>query len=193
MTSRSQLVPGRPPPAPLEMVQIAAEAAELLRSTYVRIWTALASGGRLGWTETQWREDVSKPGVSVWVARVDGRVVGLLELEAESHGDVGIVVFGLVPELIGRGFGLRCSRVPPRWPGISLGEATGRGECGYRPPQMITRAPWRTTSGAAFSGSASNVIPRRRMAHQRSSLPQTAQTPPQATAAAAVWTLRVYS
>jgi GNAT superfamily N-acetyltransferase len=105
MTSRSQLVPGRPPPASLEMVQIAPEAAELLRSTYVRIWTALASGGRLGWTETQWREDVSKPGVSVWVARVDGRVVGLLELDAESNGDVGIVVFGLVPELIGRGFG----------------------------------------------------------------------------------------
>jgi hypothetical protein len=32
-------------------------------------------------------------------------VVGLVELEAQSNGDVGIVVFGLVPEFVGRGFG----------------------------------------------------------------------------------------
>jgi GNAT superfamily N-acetyltransferase len=33
------------------------------------------------------------------------RRVGFGELEAEREGDVGIVVFGLVPEFIGKGFG----------------------------------------------------------------------------------------
>jgi len=38
---------------------------------------------------------------------VDGEVAGLVELEAEpsGDGDVGIVVFGLVPEFAARGFG----------------------------------------------------------------------------------------
>jgi GNAT superfamily N-acetyltransferase len=36
---------------------------------------------------------------------VDDELAGLVELEAEPNGDVGIVVFGLVPEFIGQGYG----------------------------------------------------------------------------------------
>ena len=33
---------------------------------------------------------------AAWIARVDDQLAGLVELEAEPKGDVGIVVFGLV-------------------------------------------------------------------------------------------------
>jgi GNAT superfamily N-acetyltransferase len=105
MTSPSQLVPGRPPPAPLEVEEIGPEAASLLRSTYVRIWAGLASGGRMAWSDAQWEEELARRGVGAWVVRVGEDVAGFVELEGEPNGDVGIVVFGLVPQFVGRGFG----------------------------------------------------------------------------------------
>ena len=104
MTSPAQLVPGRPPPAPVEMEEVGPAAAPVLRSTYVRIWEAFA-GGRMAWSDAQWEEELSRPGVRAWVARVYGDIAGLVELEAEDSGDVGIVAFGLVPALVGKGFG----------------------------------------------------------------------------------------
>jgi len=59
----------------------------------------------MAWSDTQWEEELSRQGVGAWVARVDGEIAGLVELETEPAGDVGIVVFGLVPELVGKGFG----------------------------------------------------------------------------------------
>jgi GNAT superfamily N-acetyltransferase len=59
----------------------------------------------MAWSEAQWEDELSRPGVRAWVARVDGDVVGFAELEAEPDGDVGIVVLGLVPEFVGRGLG----------------------------------------------------------------------------------------
>lgn len=44
-------------------------------------------------------------GIHAWIARADEDVAGLVELETDPHGDVGIVVFGLVREFVGRGFG----------------------------------------------------------------------------------------
>jgi RimJ/RimL family protein N-acetyltransferase len=105
MTAPTQLVPGRPAPAPLEMEEVDSAAALLVRSIYVRIWEGLASGGRMAWSDAQWEDELSRPGVRSWVARVHGDVVGFVELEAEPDGDVGIVVFGLVAEFVGKGFG----------------------------------------------------------------------------------------
>jgi GNAT superfamily N-acetyltransferase len=105
MTSPDQLVPGRPPPARLELQEVGLEAAPVLRETYVRIGTPHGWTGRSGWSDAQWEEELSRPGVRAWLARVEGDVAGLVELEAEPTGDVGIVVLGLVPELVGGGFG----------------------------------------------------------------------------------------
>lgn len=105
MTSPGQLVPARDPPAPIELEEVGPAAAPLLRSTYVRIWEVLESGGRMAWSDAEWKEELSRPGVRGWVARVHGDVAGLAELEVEADGDVGIVVFGLVPEFLGQGFG----------------------------------------------------------------------------------------
>ena len=105
MTEVSQLVPARPPPARLELHEVGAAEAELLRSTYVRIGAPHGWVGRTAWSDEQWAEELARPGVRAWVARVESEVAGFVELEAEPSGDVGIVVFGLVPEFVGRGFG----------------------------------------------------------------------------------------
>jgi GNAT superfamily N-acetyltransferase len=106
----------------------------VLRSTYARIWAALASGGRTAWSDAQWEEELSRPGVRAWVARVAGDIAGFVELEAEPSGDVGIVVFGLVPEFVGRGFG-----------GAFLTIAT---ETAWKPTSRggVTRRVWVQTS-----------------------------------------------
>ena len=107
MSSPSELVPGRPPPAPLDVEEVVAgpAGAALLRETNVRIGAPHRWRGRTAWTDEQWQEELARPGVRAWIARVDGDVAGLVELEAEPNGDVRIVVFGLVPEFVGRSFG----------------------------------------------------------------------------------------
>lgn len=105
MTSPAQLVPPRRPPVRLEIEEVGLASAPLVRSLYVRTWEALASGGRMGWSDANWEDELSRPGIRAWVARVDGDLAGFVELEADPNGDVGIVVFGLVPEFIGKGFG----------------------------------------------------------------------------------------
>jgi GNAT superfamily N-acetyltransferase len=105
MTSPTQLVPARLPPVPIEMDEIGPTYAPLVRETYLRIWEGLPSGRRMNWSDAQWQEELSRRGVRAWLARVERDIAGLVELEAESNGDVGIVVFGLVPELVGKGFG----------------------------------------------------------------------------------------
>jgi RimJ/RimL family protein N-acetyltransferase len=105
MTAPTQLRPGRPSPAPIEMEKIGRAEAHLVRSTYVRIWERLASRGRIAWSAADWEQELLRPGVEAWLARVGGEIAGFVELEAEPDGSVGIVVFGLVPEFQGRGFG----------------------------------------------------------------------------------------
>jgi len=105
MTSAGQLVPGRTPPVPIELQEVGRAAAPLIRSTYTRIGAPFGWTGRTAWSDAQWEEELSRPSVHVWIAQVDRQIAGVLELEARANGDVGIVVFGLVPELVGRGFG----------------------------------------------------------------------------------------
>jgi GNAT superfamily N-acetyltransferase len=105
MTSASQLVQGRPPPRRLEMEEVGPAAVSVVRSTYVRIGAPHGWTGRSGWSDAEWAEELSRRGVRAWIGRVDEEVVGLVELEAEPNGDVGIVVFGLVSEFVGKGFG----------------------------------------------------------------------------------------
>lgn len=105
MTAPTQLRPARHPPVPLEMEEAGPAAAPLLRLIYVRVWGALASGGRMDWPDVRWEDELARRGVRARVARIGGDPAGFVELEVEPDGDVGIVVFGLVPEFTGRGFG----------------------------------------------------------------------------------------
>jgi GNAT superfamily N-acetyltransferase len=79
--------------------------AGTLRETYVRIGAPYGWTGRTSWTDADWGAELAREGVHAWIALVDGEPAGLVELEAERAGDVGIVVLGLAPEYIGRGLG----------------------------------------------------------------------------------------
>jgi hypothetical protein len=91
MTSPDQLIPGRPPPEPMEMQRVGPASASLLASTYTRIgiphhWTSLP--------EEQWEEGLLRPGAKAWIARVRGEVAGMIALKAEEGDEVEIVVVG---------------------------------------------------------------------------------------------------
>jgi GNAT superfamily N-acetyltransferase len=43
--------------------------------------------------------------VRAWLARVQDEVAGIPELEADPEGNAGVVIFGLLPEFFGKGFG----------------------------------------------------------------------------------------
>lgn len=105
MTELGQLRSSRPSPEPIELEEVGPSVAEAFRSMYIRVWEPLESGGRMEWSVGDWEAELLRSGVKAWLPRVGGETVGLVELELGPTGDVGIVVFGLVPEFIGRGFG----------------------------------------------------------------------------------------
>jgi hypothetical protein len=98
MTSLNQLVPGRPAPARLEMIEVGPDEAAVLRSTWVRIAEPHGWTGRIDWSDAQWEAELAQPGISAWIAGVADEVAGFVEFEAAPDGEVGIVFFGLVPD-----------------------------------------------------------------------------------------------
>ena len=105
MSSPDELVPGRPPPQPMELERVDDATVTLFHSTVLRI------GEPHGWTtptarsSEQWSERLARPDVLAWIARVGNEVAGAIELELQPEGEVEITMFGLVPEVVGRGFG----------------------------------------------------------------------------------------
>jgi hypothetical protein len=61
MTSPDQLVPGTPPPTPIDLIVAGPESAPAVRSTYVRIWAPLKAHGRMEWSDDEWRAELSHP------------------------------------------------------------------------------------------------------------------------------------
>jgi ribosomal protein S18 acetylase RimI-like enzyme len=116
MTAAEQLRPGRLAPAPVELVKLDQHqaAALLLRRTYALIAAPLNWQSRRTWSDAQWEQLLARPQVHAWIAQVGEKVAGVVELEAQSGGDVEITVFGLVPEFIGRGFGAHLLTVATR-------------------------------------------------------------------------------
>ncbi|WP_433163109.1 N-acetyltransferase family protein [Kribbella sp. CA-247076] len=105
MTSPAHLIPGDPPPAPLTLEEVTAAAAPQIRALYNRIWAPLGPSGRTAWTTAEWTAELSLPGIHTHLAVIDDEPAGFAELSAEPNGDVGIVVFGLLPEHQSKGFG----------------------------------------------------------------------------------------
>jgi GNAT superfamily N-acetyltransferase len=105
MTSPDELVSASGHADEIQLHDVSEEDAPVVRSIYARIGAPLDWGGRMAWTEAQWMDELSKPGVRAWIAVMNAETAGLVELESEANGDVGIVVLGLVPEFVGRGFG----------------------------------------------------------------------------------------
>ncbi|HST25655.1 MAG TPA: GNAT family N-acetyltransferase [Gaiellaceae bacterium] len=105
MLAPGELVPGREPPAPIELVELGRGDGALLADTWLRIGAPHEWSFRTGWSPDEWEAKLARPDERAWLARVDGDTAGLLELEFQPDGAVGIVVFGLVPAFVGCGYG----------------------------------------------------------------------------------------
>jgi GNAT superfamily N-acetyltransferase len=123
----------------------------LLRSTYARIGARHGWATRPAWSDAQWAEWLSHPGVQPWIARIAGEVAGMVELELQPGGDVKIMVFGLVPEFVGKGFGGHLLTLGTRlaWEAEHADETPTR-RVWLLPPRATIRTPSRTTNGAGF-------------------------------------------
>lgn len=105
MNSRDELIPGRVPPQDVHLERHDVSSLELLRSTYGRVGAPHGWIGRMQWSEEEFRRWLLRPGLQSWIGRVNGEVAGMVEIEIQDAGNTEIVVFGLVPEFVNRGFG----------------------------------------------------------------------------------------
>lgn len=103
MKAPAELVPGQPRPVEVERLEM--DAVDMFRSTWLAIGAPYGWGIRPSWSPRQWAQRLARADVEVWVARVAGHVAGMIELELQAEGDVEIVVFGLLPAFVERGFG----------------------------------------------------------------------------------------
>ena len=97
---------GRPAPeGDIAVVRSAIPSPEFSRFLYTSVGGAWHWTDRLAWDASRWHDYLVRPQVETWVAYVSGTPAGYIELEAQEHGDVEIVYFGLLPGFIGRGLG----------------------------------------------------------------------------------------
>jgi GNAT superfamily N-acetyltransferase len=97
----------RPARAPLELPRVARE--RLSHAEYRELYSLV--GGPWHWNDRLLLSDAeldayfSSPNVHLWPLRVDGKLAGYFELQRYADMRVEIMYFGLVPAVIGRGFG----------------------------------------------------------------------------------------
>ena len=60
---------------------------------------------RLEWLAGDWSSWAQRGALETWLAFFDDAEVGYVELEKQKEGNVEIVYFGLLPQMIGRGLG----------------------------------------------------------------------------------------
>lgn len=103
MTSFDQLVAGREAPTPLTFESLD-PGSPLIRETHLRVgrphhWSSVI------WDDEEWEATLARSHQHNWVIRLNSEVAGLASIFAQQGGDAEIVVFGLVPEWVGRGYG----------------------------------------------------------------------------------------
>ncbi len=107
MVSLSQLRPAKEVARPPALVRAGVVCPALSRFLYAAVGAKWRWTDRLGWSESQWRDALERPGHETWVAYEAGVPCGYFELDdADGDGDaVSIEYFGLLPEFYGRGLG----------------------------------------------------------------------------------------
>ncbi|MCB1692474.1 MAG: GNAT family N-acetyltransferase [Pseudomonadales bacterium] len=78
---------------------------EFARFLYAAVGVPWTWYMRLGWTHEQWETRFAQSNVELWVGYHAGQPIGYFELESEPNQSVEICYFGLMPQMIGRGFG----------------------------------------------------------------------------------------
>lgn len=184
-TSRSDLLPARPPEVEVDIVR-----AEVVSPEFSRFLNTAVGGdwhwtNRLPWTWQQWADWLDR-GVETWVAYHRGTPAGYAELLPGDDAAVEIASFGLLSWAVGKGWAATSSRPVRPAPGISpSGSRTGSppGGCGCTPAPSTARSRSPTTghggSGSTTAGSTRPATNTRAppQAHGREPAPVTTGRP----------------
>ncbi len=134
-TSPDDLLQGRPPGVPVDVVRAEIPSPEFSRFLYTAVGGDWQWTSRLPWTWRQWTEFLDRPGTETWVAWRQGTPAGYVELVAQDSGVVEIASFGLLPSAIGLGLGghllsfgtARAWDLAERWPDLPAESRPSRG------------------------------------------------------------------
>ena len=90
---------------------------QLNRDLYFRVGEQWAWIDKRSWTDDQWREYATAPGMRTFAGYYDDVLTGYYELRRDTGREIEIAYFGLLPEWIGRGLGgaLLTSAVESAW------------------------------------------------------------------------------
>lgn len=105
MNSPSFLIPKRLNNPYFSVNELKVPLPELNRFFYTAVGCRWYWNDRSKWTYFHWKEWVNRPVLTTWIAYLHGTPAGYFELEAQSHGNVEIAYFGLLPTFIGKGLG----------------------------------------------------------------------------------------
>ncbi|MFI6455185.1 GNAT family N-acetyltransferase [Streptosporangium amethystogenes] len=109
-TSRSDLLPAKPPSIEVDVVHAEVPSPEFSRFLSTAVGGEWHWTNRLPWTWREW-SDWLESGVETWVAYHRGTPAGYVELAPQDGAAVEITCFGLLPWAIGRGVGGRLLEV----------------------------------------------------------------------------------
>ena len=78
---------------------------DLNRRFYCSVGYQWAWTDRLSWSQDDWKRYAERDVLKTFVGQLNGCDVGYFELEIQKSGNVEIVLFGLLPQYIGKGLG----------------------------------------------------------------------------------------
>jgi GNAT superfamily N-acetyltransferase len=87
------------------------------RDLYFRVGEQWDWVDKRAWTDDQWKEYATAPGLRTFAGHYDEVLAGYYELRRDKEGGIEIAYFGLLPEWIGRGLGgaLLTSSIEAAW------------------------------------------------------------------------------
>jgi GNAT superfamily N-acetyltransferase len=104
MTSPDQLRAARPAPVEVHLQPVGPAVADAYMWAAIRVATPHGST-LVDWSEARWSEFFAWRDLRAWLIRAAGDPAGVLATARQPDGNLEIMTFGLVPELVGRGIG----------------------------------------------------------------------------------------
>jgi len=105
MTSREDLRPSGADIPDLRVEQMGSRCPEYNLFLYLMVGRNHRWGWRDSWDREGWNDYANRDGLETWVAYVAGTPAGYFELEKREDGEAHIMIFGLLPQFIGKGLG----------------------------------------------------------------------------------------
>jgi len=78
---------------------------DINREFYLSVGAPWQWTDRLDWSAEGWKKHVHRDALKTFLGQLNGKNIGYFELEAQSHGNIEILYFGLLPDYIGKGLG----------------------------------------------------------------------------------------